>query len=95
MNQENFESRHEPLWAEFERWLDALASRRASAAEQKSVPPEPRLQVTPSKELNAHDARVNGELDTYGWIDRPTGKVRVPIERAMDLVLERGLEVRK
>ena len=33
MNQESFETRYEPLWVEFERWLEALsASRRHNAA---------------------------------------------------------------
>jgi len=41
LNQEIFESRHEPQWTEFERWLDALASRRtATGADVKSVPEE-------------------------------------------------------
>jgi hypothetical protein len=30
-------------------------------------------------------------VHTYGWIDRNGGVVRLPIDRAMDLVLERGL----
>ena len=34
--------------------------------------------------------RENRELTTYGWIDREQGVVRLPIERAMDLLVERG-----
>ena len=30
-------------------------------------------------------------LNTYGWIDRQNGIVRLPIDRAMELLLERGL----
>ncbi len=30
-------------------------------------------------------------LAGYGWVDRKAGVVRVPIERAMDLVAERGV----
>src|SRR5438132_4494267 len=33
-------------------------------------------------------------LNTYGWIDRENGVVHIPIQRAMDLVLQRGLPVR-
>jgi hypothetical protein len=33
-------------------------------------------------------------LHGYGWIDRNAGTVRIPIERAKDLLLERGLPVR-
>ena len=34
------------------------------------------------------------KLTTYGWIDKNTGVVRIPIDRAKDLLLERGLPVR-
>ncbi len=34
------------------------------------------------------------ELTTYGWVDRNTGVVRIPIERAKELILERGLPSR-
>jgi hypothetical protein len=64
-------------------------------ADQNIMPPEPRLQTAPAKELSAHDAKVKSELETYGWIDRPAGRVRLPINRAMELVLKEGLEVRK
>ncbi|HWA87742.1 MAG TPA: hypothetical protein VG710_16045 [Opitutus sp.] len=32
------------------------------------------------------DAAVKRHLDTYGWIDREHGIVRIPIDRAMDLL---------
>lgn len=34
------------------------------------------------------------ELTTYGWVDRNAGVVRIPIERAKELILERGLPSR-
>ncbi len=36
----------------------------------------------------------NQTLTTYGWIDRNAGVVRIPIERAKELLLERGLPAR-
>ena len=33
------------------------------------------------------------ELNSYGWIDEKTGVARIPIERAMELVAQRGLPV--
>ena len=36
-------------------------------------------------------ARDRERLNSYAWIDRETGTVRIPIERAMDLVAERGV----
>lgn len=38
------------------------------------------------------DALVHEHLETYGWIDRAHGVVRIPIERAMDLVAREGAE---
>ncbi len=39
-----------------------------------------------------HEEYVNekgtGRLQTYGWTDRKTGTIRIPIERAMDLIVE-------
>ena len=57
-------------------------------------PPAPRLQENPALDLDALRAREERELSTYGWVDRPRGTVRIPIERAMKLVAERGLPAR-
>jgi hypothetical protein len=32
-------------------------------------------------------------LDHYTWVDKSQGKVRIPIERAMELIVQRGLPV--
>jgi hypothetical protein len=36
-------------------------------------------------------AREDLLLDHYSWVDRSQGKVRIPIERAMELLAQRGL----
>lgn len=56
--------------------------------------PAPRLQVAPQIDLAELRAREEAELNSYGWIDRKAGIVRIPIERAMDLLVQRGLPVR-
>jgi len=33
----------------------------------------------------------NARLQSYGWVDRSIGMVRMPIDRAMELVVEQGL----
>jgi hypothetical protein len=60
----------------------------------RQLPPEPRLQVHPVEDLNRVRESQEDLLTSYGWADRATGKVRVPIDRAMDLILERGLPTR-
>jgi hypothetical protein len=57
--------------------------------------PAPSLQIAPRLELEALRAREDRELNSYGWIDRELGIVRIPVERAMDLLLERGVPVRE
>jgi len=53
--------------------------------------PPPRLQTQPTEDLAKMRARDNAELNSYGWIDRRKEIVRIPIDRAMQLIVERGL----
>ena len=64
-------------------------------AVNRPLPPEPRLQVTPLQDLQAIVAAEDAELDSYGWVDRDQGAVRIPISRAMELLLQRGLPTRE
>jgi hypothetical protein len=59
------------------------------------LPPAPRLQVTPVVDLQNYRDGQREQLESYGWVDKEGGVVRIPIERAMDLVLERGLAAEK
>src|SRR5206468_5449842 len=56
-----------------------------------AVPPEPRLQSNPREDLRQLRAREDELLNSYGWIDRNAGVVRIPIEQAMKMTLQRGL----
>ncbi len=58
------------------------------------MPPEPRLQVNPAQDLQKLRAREETLLHRYEWIDREAQIVRIPIDRAMDLLVERGLPSR-
>jgi hypothetical protein len=62
-------------------------------AEIKSTFPEPRLEEDERDQLN--DVRLNEEreLNSYGWVNEKAGVVHIPIERAMQLVEQRGLPV--
>ena len=53
--------------------------------------PEPRLEVKPGATLAELRAAEDADLNSYGWIDRNAGTVRIPIDRAMQLILDRGL----
>jgi hypothetical protein len=55
--------------------------------------PEPALNVRDDLYDQLRRLRKSEEetLTTYGWVDRKAGVVRIPIERAMQLVAERGV----
>jgi hypothetical protein len=53
--------------------------------------PEPRLQTDDVRDMNKMREDQNKQLQEYQWINKDVGKVRVPIDRAMELVLEHGL----
>lgn len=63
----------------------------ASPLATRTVPPEPRLQVEAPKDLRSLQAAEQEVLTTYAWVSKEAGIARIPIERAMQLVLERGL----
>jgi hypothetical protein len=56
--------------------------------------PQPALLVTEPIALREHRANETSGLSTYGWVDRNAGTVRIPIDRAKTLLLERGLPTR-
>jgi hypothetical protein len=59
----------------------------------RQPPPEPRLQVAPMQDLQAVQASADAMLQAYAWVDRNSGIVRIPIDRAIDLLVERGLSM--
>lgn len=64
------------------------------AAGQEKEPPMPRLQTQPFKEVYLLKTGQGERLESYGWTDKANGIVHIPIERAMELTLERGLPTR-
>lgn len=66
----------------------------APLARITQVPPAPRLQISPRQNLQTMLAEHNQRLNSYGWVDQTTGTAHIPIERAMDLIIERGLPAR-
>jgi hypothetical protein len=65
-----------------------------AVAQERRVPPEPRLQTNPRQDLADLRAQDDETLSTYGWVDRNAGVVRIPIDEAIRLTLERGLPAR-
>jgi hypothetical protein len=61
-----------------------------AAAEGPRVPPQPRLQAHPLKDLEELRKAETERLTTYGWVDKRAGTVHIPIDRAMDLLAARA-----
>lgn len=61
-----------------------------------AVPPrpfaEPQLQVDSAADLVRLQAEQRKRLMGYAWVDRSRGFVRIPIDRAMDLIIARGAD---
>jgi hypothetical protein len=74
------------------------------ASQRSTVPPEPRLSgvvlkdgkidehpVYPRIELKQLKDDEDAILNNYGWVDPANGIVRIPIDRAIDIVAQKGL----
>jgi hypothetical protein len=63
------------------------------------LPPEPRLQgapgnvSSPAEDIRRFREKEDQMLDSYGWIDERNGVIRIPIEQAKRLIVQRGLSV--
>ena len=82
-------SRLQKTPAPADRWSEARHEQTGSSAQSASA--FPRLQISPPEDLKVFRVREEQELTNYGWINRTAGVVRIPIDRAMALLLERGL----
>jgi hypothetical protein len=60
----------------------------------RPLPPPPRLQNYPFYDLKALRGDENRVLEHYGWVDKNAGVVRIPVERAIDVLAEKGLPYR-
>lgn len=60
-------------------------------SEQKSAGSVAHAQISPSRDLAEAMAKQRRILHGYGWIDRNTGAVRIPIQRAMELLIAKEI----
>lgn len=60
---------------------------------QKSFP-APQLEIDERTQLNKVRLYEENTLSSYDYVDQNAGTVRIPIDRAMDLLVQRGLPAR-
>ena len=69
-------------------------TRHVAPGYPQSAFPSPKLEEDERGQLNGIHLSEEKTLYSYGWVDEKAGIVRIPIERAMDLLVQRGLPVR-
>jgi hypothetical protein len=74
--------------------VQSLGPPASPFANARVLPPAPRLQTGPRLDLQHLKQTQQELLHSYGWVDKSAGVVRIPIDRAMDLLVQRGLPVR-
>ena len=77
-----------------EKSANALAQKYPLAVGQSKQPPTPNLQNQPFKDLYTLRQGEMEKLSSYGWVDKEGGIARLPIDRAMEVMLERGFPAR-
>jgi hypothetical protein len=55
--------------------------------------PAPQLETDERTQLNEVRLREEDILSTYGYVEQNAGIIRIPIDRAMDLLVQQGLPV--
>jgi hypothetical protein len=69
-------------------------TRHVPAGYPQTAFPNPKLEEDERTQLNGLRTAEDKTLYSYGWVNEQQGIVRIPIERAMDLLAQRGLPVR-
>lgn len=75
-------------------WKELPGPPNPFAGEQVGAPEVPLLQGSPETDLVDLNRRMRERLHGVGWVDQETERVHMPIERAMQLLVERGLPER-
>jgi hypothetical protein len=78
------------VWMTYARLREVFTGRDARRSQIQSVeaPPPPRLEVSPTADYEAYLNAQMKTLQSYGWVSKDEGKARIPIRRAMEMLLE-------
>jgi hypothetical protein len=66
-----------------------------AAGATRPLPPPPRLQNYPFQDIKELRQEEHRLLETYEWVDKNRGVVRIPIDRAIEVLAEKGLPYRQ
>lgn len=60
-------------------------------ANKPPLPEGPLLEVSPPRNWQKYKAAEAAHLKSYGWIEKEKGVAHIPVERAIEIVAEKGL----
>jgi len=85
------------LFRYFENKYGGVQPRATSSLtlDARRLPPAPQLEITETQDLTAQRAAESQILSSYGWVDQEHGIVRIPIDRAIDLLAASHLPARQ
>src|SRR5271169_5662537 len=75
----------------FRFFSNTYQTQESAKQNQQQIPPEPRIEVEPYKQLLDVHAREDHVLKSYAWVDKSQGIVRIPIDQAIDELAKKGL----
>jgi hypothetical protein len=75
----------------FQFFSHTYQTQESAKQNQQQIPPEPRVEVEPYKQLLDVHAREEHVLSSYAWVDKGQGIVRIPIDQAIDELAKKGL----
>ena len=87
-----YQNRHEPLQNPLVQ--QTRADPRLVEPGDVAKFPQPRLETNETIDINKFRLQEEQTLNSYGWVDQDAGVVRIPIDRAMELLAQRGLPTR-
>ena len=89
---DSYESHHQPVQHPLAQ--PAAADTRVVLPGEVVKFPQPRLETDERREIHDFREREEQTLNSYGWVDQSGGVMHIPIDRAMQLVAQRGLPTR-
>ena len=75
------------------RYPATIYGSRANPPSLTPVPPQ--LQANPAIDMDELRRRDQELLNSYGWVDKKAGIIRIPLDRALELTLERASKTRE
>ncbi len=85
----SYENHHQPVQSPLVQ--QTTADTRTVSPGDITKFPQPRLEGDERREINNFREQEEQTLNSYGWVDQQAGVVRIPIDRAMQLLAQRGL----